>query len=48
MSAWWLCLVPHNWQTEPLTPDGKPASAPPTVLVTREAHAAAAPEAESG
>ena len=48
MSAWWLCLVPHSWQTEPLTADGRPASARPSVLVTREAHAAAEPEAESG
>jgi hypothetical protein len=48
MTAWWLRLVPHSWQTEPLTPGGRPASARPSVLVTREAHAAAEPEAESG
>ena len=48
MSAWWLCLVPHSWQTEPLIADGSPASARASVLVTREAHAEAEREAESG
>ena len=46
MSAWWMRLFPHSWRTEPLTPDGKPAAAPPAVLLTREAHHEL--EAESG
>ena len=46
VSAWWMRLVPHSWRTEPLTPDGRPAAAPPAVLLTREAHHEL--EAESG
>jgi hypothetical protein len=46
MSPWWLRLVPRSWQTKPLTPDARPASARASVLVTREAHAEMEPEAE--
>ena len=45
MTAWWLRLVPFSWRTEPLTPDGKPASAAPTVQFSREHHAGSGPEA---
>ena len=48
MSARWLRPVSHSWQAKPLTADARPASARASVLVTREAHAEAEPEAESG